>query len=440
MTIQTAPNIWKPHVGQQTRFLQSNAFEALFGGAASPGKTDCLLMESLRQIDNPRYNAILFRRVFPSLEAADGLIARSERWFTAYGGNYNRTKHYWTFPSGARVYFGHMQYEHDCLQYQGAQFTYIAFDELTEFTQKQYIYLFSRCRADPDTGLRCYVRSATNPGNIGHQWVKRRFVTCDIVNRKRYFATVNDVDTEVDNTHPDAYTRAFYPATMADNPNSDPEYRKRIMLNPDPVERARLLDGDWDAEDVTGRIYPTFSYQNITNEAEYNPELPIIMGIDDGYTEGDGVGSATYHPRVILLAQVTNIGGLNVFAEYVTTGELPEVTLLEVLKHYPKPQAAYIDSSAKDVQIVVAKHSIMAIAATHTVSEGIKLVRRLLCDVNNVRLLKIHPRCTALVREMQLYRKDERLRGVVAGEPPPLKVDDHCCDAVRYLARHFAYR
>src|ERR1043165_690449 len=136
---------WKPHPGQQTNYLSSSAFEALFGGAAGPGKTDCLVMEALRQVDNPRYNGILFRRTFPRLETADGMIARSERWYTAYGGRFNASKFFWRFPSGARIYFGHMQREADKLDYQGSQFAFIGFDELTEFEESQYMYLFTRC-------------------------------------------------------------------------------------------------------------------------------------------------------------------------------------------------------------------------------------------------------------------------------------------------------
>src|SRR5690349_6763753 len=105
--IATTPNLdeWRPHAGQQIKFLSSSAFEALFGGSAGPGKSDCLVMEASRQIDNPRYNGILFRRTFTRLEGADGLIARSERWYPGYGGRYNAQKHFWKFPSGARIYF-----------------------------------------------------------------------------------------------------------------------------------------------------------------------------------------------------------------------------------------------------------------------------------------------------------------------------------------------
>lgn len=445
--------VWKPHAGQQVSFLSSSAFEALFGGAAGPGKSDCLLVESLRQIENPRYNGILFRRTFNRLEGADGLIARSERWFPSYGGRYNSQKHVWKFPSGSRIYFGHMQHEWDKQQYQGAQFQYIGFDELTEFEESQYMYLFTRCRAPADSGLRSYVRAATNPGNDGHEWVKRRFITTDIVNKQKWFALIDEVDTVVDRGHPDALSRVFYPALLADNPSADPEYRRRILLNPDPVERARLLDGDWDAYSGAGRVYPNWSYENISSEADYQPGRDVLWGVDDGYAEGRGPGSESYHPRVILLGQYTPLGGLNIFDEYYRTGESSyEKTIHEVLSMpvglpdrydpktwrrpagaYAEPETASIDSSAAMLKGALWEKDVYTVGATHSVSEGIKNLRRLICDGNGVRLFKVHPRCKNLIREMAAYRQVESGVGQ-GGEPKPLKIDDHGPDSARYMS------
>lgn len=433
-------DIWRPHEGQQTRFLSSPAFEALFGGAAGPGKTECLVMEALRQVNHPRYNAILFRRTFPRLDSADGMIARSQLWYPTYGGRFNTQKHFWTFPSGARVYFGAMELEQDRLTYQGAQFAFIGFDELTEFTERQYMYLFTRCRVPVDSGLRAYVRSASNPGNLGHYWVKNRFVTTDIVNKIKYFARVDEHDTRVDKTHPDALSRAFYPALMSDNPSVDPEYRRRILMNPDPVEIARLLGGDWDAEDTSGRIYPSWTYHNISESAEYNPDWPVYWGVDDGYAHGAGPGSASYHPRVFLLGQITPQGGLNVFYEYYKTFELSENSLDAVLAlPYKRPELAYVDSSAVELRARIWDRSIQTMGATHPVQEGIKNLRRLICDGNEMRLLHVHPRCVNLIREIPAYRIDERSTVVKVGEQSPLKVDDHGADALRYLAWKLRY-
>lgn len=406
----------------------------MVGGAAGPGKTELLLMESLRQIGHPAYRAILFRRIFPSLEAADGLIDRSLRWFPGYGGRYNASKHYWIFPSGARIYFGHMQYRDTVHQYKSAQYQYIGFDELTEFEEFQYLYLFSRLRAPVDSGLRCYMRSGTNPGGVGHNWVKRRFITRDIVNKKRWFARIDDEDAEVDKTHPDAKSRAFYPALFGDNPAIGEDYVKNLKAMADPVEKARLLEGDWDADYREGLVYGNWSVQqNVSAEAEYKEGIPVIWGVDDGYVYGDGPGTASYHPRIILFLQQNELGGYNVFDELAVTGETHQQTIDAALDMpYAAPHVAYVDGSAAMFRGELGKRGIQTVNGTHKVVEGIKYVRQLICDGNGVRVLRVHPRVSNLIYEMGEYRNDPKLKAQT-GELVPMKLSDHSQDALRYV-------
>lgn len=442
LAVADSPLVWRPHPGQQERFLSSPAFEALFGGAAGPGKTECLLMEALRQVAHPKYTGIIFRRTFPMLEGANGLIQRSLLWYPSYGGTYNASKHYWTFPSGARIYFGHMQHDSDKLNYQGAEFSFCGFDELTEFDEPMYLYMFTRVRASKDSGLRSYIRAASNPGNVGHNWVKRRFITKDIVNRPRYFAGILDQDgklqdTEVSRDHPNALTRAYYPAKLSDNPSADPNYLQRIRATGDPVLIAQLELGDWDAMHTEGLIYANWStLENVTNEAEYNPDLLIYWGCDDGYVYGDGVGSMNYHPRVVLLLQDNAIGGLSVFDEYVATGETHDTTIQSVLSYnYARPSVCYVDSSAALFRGELNRFGLQTVAATHRVGEGIKSVRGLVQDGAGNRLLRIHPRCQHTIREFSVYRSDPKGRAE-SGEIIPLKLNDHSMDCIRYVAYH----
>lgn len=393
-------------------------------------------MEALRQIDNPQYNAILFRRTFPMLEAADGLIHRSQQWFPGLGAKYNDQKHVWKFPSGARIYFGHMQREDDKLDYQGAQFAYAGFDELTEFTQTQYTYIFSRVRAPEDSGLRTYMRSASNPGNTGHQWVKDRFITKDIINQVRHFAIIDGKDQEVTEDHPYAKSRAFYPALLSDNPSLGQAYIKNLKALPDEVQRARLEYGDWDIEYTHGRIYDTWAAGNIKSEADYNPDLPVYWGVDDGYAEGNGPGHANYHPRVILWLQDNAFGGLNVIDELCVTGETYGQTFSRALNQdvfpYRRPSLTWIDGSAATFRAEFDERGLSTANGTHRVVEGIKAVRQLILGADEVRRLLVNPRCENLIYEMPLYRSDPKARSE-SGEPVPMKLNDHSLDALRYV-------
>jgi phage terminase large subunit len=234
--------LWKPQPGPQTEFHKSGVFEVLYGGAAGGGKSDSLLIEGLRQAHKKNYRAIIFRRTYPELQE---LMDRSLELFPRVfpGAKWNEQKKRWVFPSGAMYIFASMDHENDKYKYQGREFQYIAFDELTQFTESQYMYLHSRCRtADPD--IRCYIRAASNPGGEGHGWVKARFVDHGPYN------VVVDPETGL--------TRCFIPSRVYDNKilmAADPLYIKRLEGLPENDRRA-LLEGDWDV--FAGQYYREF--------------------------------------------------------------------------------------------------------------------------------------------------------------------------------------
>lgn len=225
----------------------------------------------------------------------------------------------------------------------------------------------------------------------------------------------------------------------SENPYLPADYEHDLRTQYTGMFAAQELDAEWVS--FEGRIYDNFSLtENVTEAAEYNPDLPLTWGVDDGYATGEGQGKASYHPRVILLGQETPIGGVNIFASYYKSGELTERSMSEVLSWpYPKPNVAYVDSSAAELKSRLWEIGIQTVGGTHKVTEGIKNVRRLVCDGNNQRLLKIHPRCKELIRELQYYRYDDATKVAFAGEPKPLKVDDHGPDALRYMTWHLRY-
>jgi hypothetical protein len=238
-----------PHA-RQADFLNLTCEEALYGGAAGGGKTDALLMWLAEGVNTPGYSGILFRRTFAQLEKSnDSPITKSFEMYRELGGRYNKSKHKWTFPSGATIEFGHMQHETSVMDYQGAAYHRVAFDELTQFTENQYTYLFSRMRRRKEFPIRMGFRASANPGGVGHIWVKTRFVT------KEAESAIRGLNPR--QPSPSGLVlwptekRAFVPARLADNPSLDIEdYVERMLGNLSELHKQQLVNGDWSA--VTG--------------------------------------------------------------------------------------------------------------------------------------------------------------------------------------------
>lgn len=254
---------WRPSPGPQERFHRSPALEVLYGGQAGGGKTESLLVEALRHVDVPGYNAILFRRTFPELQQPEGLIERSRRLCPTLGGRYHETNLMWRFPAGAMLIFRHMEREADRLKQQSAEYAYIGFDELTTFTEAQYRYLFSRARST--CGVTPRIRTGTNPGGVGHNWVKRRWGPwLDSKDPKpaadgevRWFKPEGSGEVECEPGDPEGLARTFIKSTVWDNPHlidKDPAYVARLKALP-LVERMQLLEGDWDIMAAAGLVF-----------------------------------------------------------------------------------------------------------------------------------------------------------------------------------------
>jgi len=235
---------WKPQK-RQAEFMCRPEYEALYGGAAGGGKSEALVAEALRQVHNPAYRGIIFRKTYPQLRE---LVLKSMRIYkSAYpDAVYNSTEHCWIFPSGARIYFGSMPNADSYINYQGLSFAFIGFDELTHFTEEEYLYLIGRNRADGE-GLRIYIRSTANPGGIGHSWVKARFITCTKPNTPlEYEMTVEDSDGKPVTIK---RSRIFIPSSVWDNKillSNDPNYLANLAMQSESKRNA-LLYGDWDS-------------------------------------------------------------------------------------------------------------------------------------------------------------------------------------------------
>ena len=230
---------------KQQKFIDSEAFETLFGGAAGGGKSYGQLVDALLYaLKYKKSKQIIFRSTFADLEKS--LIRVSLEVYPLSIADYNSSKHTWKFQNGSIIDFGYIQYEKDVYQYQSAEYDVIRFDELTHFTEFMYTYMISRCRGANPYPKR--IKSSTNPGGVGHSWVKERFV--DIGEPNTVHTCKLETGQEV--------TRIFIPSLVTDNKfmlDYDPDYIKRLDALPEK-ERKALKYGDWDIYD--GMFFPEF--------------------------------------------------------------------------------------------------------------------------------------------------------------------------------------
>lgn len=226
-TVRMNPYITQePTIKQAAYLIPTDLLEGFYGGAAGPGKSSGLLMAALQYVTEPEYSALLLRRTYKDLALPGALMDRAHDWLHDKA-KWDEQEKTWRFPRGATLTFGYLENEKDKYRYQGAEFQFVGFDELTQFSQTQYEYLFSRLRRLKDSNIPIRMRSASNPGGEGHDWVKERF----ILPSQKELLKLN---------------RFSIRATMDDNPHLDKAAYEKSMENLDPITREQLRNGDWD--------------------------------------------------------------------------------------------------------------------------------------------------------------------------------------------------
>jgi hypothetical protein len=240
----------QPHP-RQVDFLKLTCEEALYGGAGGAGKSWTLLTWLGEGASQPGYTGIFFRRTYPQLTTGnDSPWVLSQEMYRALGGEPNESSHTWKFPSGAQIVFRHLQHANSVFNYQGPAFHRVAFDELTQYPEDMYTYLFSRMRKHADFPIACGMRAATNPGGLGAAWVRKRFVTQEAID---FIASLDLKEPTPPNTvfwpSPDT---AFVPARVVDNPTIDvDDYLSRLKRRCGPVLAAQIAAGDWTVSEGT---------------------------------------------------------------------------------------------------------------------------------------------------------------------------------------------
>ena len=285
--------VFSPNPGPQTEFLAASEREVLYGGAAGGGKSFGLLADPMRYFSNSNFNGLILRRSNDELRE---LIWKSQELYPKafQGAKWGEKKSQWTFPSGAKLWLTYLERDQDVLRYQGQAFSYIAFDELTQYpTSFAYDYMRSRLRTtDPD--LPIFIRATTNPGSVGHSWVKRMYVDPAPANTK---FVARDLETGKDLVYPEGHEKAgeplfyrrFIPASLKDNPYlmEGGQYEANLLSLPE-MQRRQLLEGDWAVAD--GAAFSEFrSSIHVIEPYNIPPDWRRFRSCDYGYSSYSAV-------------------------------------------------------------------------------------------------------------------------------------------------------
>lgn len=248
-------------------------------------------------MDVPGYAALILRRTYGDLALPGAIMSRAREWL--YGKAHWHDKTYtFKFPSSATLTFGYCESEEDVYRYQGTEAQYIAFDELTQFSETQYEYLFSRLRGTSNIEVPLRMRAASNPGGVGHGWVRDRFI------RKRKPGVI------------------FIPAKLSDHPDKKfkEEYHKSLSHLPDTL-RQQYEEGDWD-------VAVGLAFTGVERGVHVVPAFKI----PEHWHRFESMDHGTAAPTAWILYCVDIDGNVVVSDLYYKANTLPDEDAAEVLK------------------------------------------------------------------------------------------------------------
>ena len=248
-----------PTIKQQEFLSRDDVTEIFYGGSVAGGKSSAILMSALRYVHVPRYSALILKRSFRDLSLPGAIMDRARQWLIGTDAKWSELDKTFTFPTGATLTFGFVDNENDQYRYQGAEFQFIGIDELCQWPERWYKYLFSRLRKTDTLKVPLRMRSTGNPGGVGTEWVRRRFI--DATTRER--------------------SSLFIKSTLDDNPHVDKEAYLKTLANLDPFVRKQLVEGLW-VVDSNRLVYKFDPLKNVSQPVKCHYH---ILAIDYGYVD-----------------------------------------------------------------------------------------------------------------------------------------------------------
>lgn len=404
---------------RQEAFINATAFEVLYGGAAGGGKSYGQILDALLfAVEYQGSKQLILRRTFPELDKS--LIRTALSIYPRGLYKYNSSAHTMTFIGGSIIDFGYCDNENDVYKYQSAEYDVIRFDELTHFTESMYVYLISRVRGV--NGFPKQLKSSTNPGGVGHSWVKERFID------------IGPPDTI--HTTKTGSTRIFLPAKVQDNialMKNDPDYVRNLQ-NLSEKDKQALLYGNWDIFD--GQYFTEWKREKHVVAPFALPKTwRRYFAMDYGLDMLAGYWIA-----------VDESGNAYVYRELYKSGLIISDAAKEVLEYTPEDEDIYAyiappdlwnrrQDTGRSVAEIFASYGIPLVKANNDRVQGWLDLKEWLKPVRDefggeTPRLRVFSNCTELIRTLPGVQIDKKNPNDVAKEPHELT---HAPDALRYF-------
>ena len=423
------PVIWAPQP-KQVLALERCEFEILYGGARGGGKTDAGQAWEAFSSDetgnpvylNPRFAGLVLRQQSKDL---NDWIERAKHMYRATGAEFTGNPIKIRFPSGAYIITGHLNDIDSYGQYQGHEYQRVLIEELTQIASEiSYVKILSSCRSTVPN-LKAQIFCTTNPGDVGHDWVKKRWKIPDIVTEQVIVTPTEFGD------------RAFIHATVYDNKilnETDPNYTKQLEAIPDENLRRAWLMGEWGNPIIPGAIY-----KDELDKAEingqiglypHNPSYPV-------HTYWDiGVGDAT----VIGFFQF--IRGTWFWIDYLEdSGKGLSFYRQELDRkgyHYGNhfgPHDLSHRQMAREVNAETISEIAESLGITFTILPKEKINKGILTVKERFSLLHIDgAKCAKALYALKNYRREYDEDKKIFKDIPIHDWTSHCADMVRYWA------
>ena len=398
---------------KQEKFLKASADEVLFGGAAGGGKSYAQVIDAfLYAMKYAGSKQIIFRRTFPELDKSIIRTALSLSPKSLF--KYNSSSHTGKFINGSIIDFGYCDSATDVFKYQSAEFDVIRFDELTHFDEEMYIYLISRLRGA--NNFPKSVKSSTNPGGVGHTWVKERFIDIGAADKVHEFETG---------------TRIFIPSKVQDNVflmENDKNYIKRLE-NLDEKTKKALLYGDWDIFD--GQYFEEFKREiHVCKPFEIPSDWRVYRAIDYGLD-----------CLACIWVAVNSLKECYVFKEYaeadkiISNGakDINDLTIEKIKLTYAPPDLwGRSQESGKSRADLFREAGLALIKSSNDRIAGWMCIKEMLkANENGDVKLHVFDTCTKLIKCLTSIQHDDKNPNDCATQPHDIT---HLPDALRYFA------